>query len=182
MQYRNRFVFGAATAGVLAQPFVALYVFLTSGTDGEGLVNAAALLCMASFFAWLFARLGIQPSVSCEHGVISVHNPVLSYRAPIGEVRFVARNGTVALHMGGLGQVSPWALSGSVLDGARARAVRRRLRELITEAQVAAPSGGEAAPSPAAPVRWVRRGLIDLLLLPPLAFAVWNVVDVSTGN
>ncbi|MGW4434553.1 hypothetical protein ACWELO_01985 [Streptomyces sp. NPDC004596] len=182
MHYRNRVVLGAASAAVVAQPFVALYVLLTSRIHGEGLVNAAALLCMASFFAWLFARLGIQPSVSCEHGVISVHNPLLSYRAPIREARFVARNGTVALHMGDLGAVSPWALSRSVFDGARARTARRRLRELITEAQVAAPPGGEAATSTAAAVRWVRRGLTDLLLLPPLAFAVWNVVDISLGN
>ncbi|MFJ8795163.1 hypothetical protein [Streptomyces sp. NPDC102462] len=181
MHYRNRVVFGAAVIGVVAQPCVAAYVLLTAETDGDGLVNAAALLSMASFFAWLFARIGIQPLIRCEHGLLSIHNPLLSYRAPLSDVQFLARDGAVGLRIEGVGVLRPWVLSRSIFDGRRARSARRELRDLITEVHVAAPSGTSTDGGPPAR-RWVRRGATDLLLLPPLAFAIWNVIDMLMGN
>ncbi|MEU6547009.1 hypothetical protein [Streptomyces sp. NPDC046859] len=181
MQYKNRVVFGAACVGVVAQPFAVAYVLLTPKTDGESLVNAAALLSMASFFAWLFARVGMQPSIRCEHGLLSVHNPLLSYRARLSDVQFIARNGTVGLRIEGIGTLQPWALSKSLFDGRRARSARKELRELITEEHVTTPSKMTADGSPSAR-RWVRWGATDLLLVPPLAFAIWNVIDILMGD
>ncbi|MFD8914045.1 hypothetical protein [Streptomyces sp. NPDC059575] len=173
--------FGAASVGIVAQPFVVTYVLLTTKTDSDSLVNAAALLSMASLFAWFFARIGIQPSITCERGQLSVHNPMLSYRARLSDVHFIARDGAVGLRIDGIGTLHPWSLSRSLFDGKRARSARKELRECITEAHVRAPSETPADGSPPTR-RWVRWGAPDLLLVPPLAFAAWNVIDILMDN
>ncbi|MGW7300920.1 hypothetical protein [Streptomyces sp. NPDC054829] len=152
---------------MVAQPVAAVRVLLTMEAEGDGLVNAAALLSMASLFAWIFVRIGVQPSISTGEGLLSAHNPLYSYRARLSDVEFVARGGAVGLRVEGIGAVHPWVLSKSVFDGRRARSARKELRELI----------GGAVRAPLDPL-----GAIDLLLLPPLAFTVWNVVDVLAGN
>ncbi|MFJ5839063.1 hypothetical protein ACIQGO_20230 [Streptomyces shenzhenensis] len=187
MRYRNRTVFAAAVVGIVAQPCAVLYVLLTGTGSDDRLVDAAALLSLASLVAWLFARIGVQPSVSCGDGVVTVHNPLLSYRAPLTDVQFVARNGAVGLRMEGVGTLRPWVLSKSVFDGGRARSARGELRDAISRAHAArardATPGDPGTGDPDSGARrWVRWGATDLLLLPPLAFAVWNVVDVLTGG
>ncbi|WP_018547296.1 hypothetical protein [Streptomyces sp. LaPpAH-108] len=181
MRYRNRVAFGAAGVGIVAQPFVVAYALLTAKTDGNSLVDAAALLGLASLCAWFFARIGIQPSIECEHGQLSVRNPLLSYRAWLSDVQFVAGDGQIGLRIDGIGMVHPWVLSRSLFDSKHARSARKELRELITEAHVTTSSEILADGDPPAH-RWVRRGATDLLLVPPLAFSVWNVIDILMGN
>ncbi|MFD8914042.1 hypothetical protein [Streptomyces sp. NPDC059575] len=77
--------------------------------------------------------------------------------------------------------VHPWVLSRSLFDSKRARSARKELREIVTEARVTTPSEMPTAESPSAR-RWIRRGTIDFLLVPPLAFAAWNVIDILMGN
>ncbi|MFJ6569831.1 hypothetical protein ACIQNU_20645 [Streptomyces sp. NPDC091292] len=171
MQYRNRMVFAASLAGTVAFPLAAVGILVTGTGSADRLVDAAAIVSLTSFVVWVLARVGVQPLIRCEEGVLTVHNPFLTYRAPLSEVRFLARGGEVGLRIEGVGAVRPWALSKSVFDGKRARAARKELRELVAGAR-------EAAPGPGAAHRRLRYGLTDLLLLPPLAFAVWNVVDM----
>ncbi|MDL2076530.1 hypothetical protein QNN03_08785 [Streptomyces sp. GXMU-J15] len=153
MRYRNRVVFGAAWVGVVTQPVAVVYALLTMEAEGDGLVNAAALLSMASLFAWLFVRIGVQPSISTGEGFLSVHNPLYSYRARLSDVQFVARGGAFGLRVEGIGAEHPWVLSKSVFDGRRARSARKELRELIGGAVVAPTE----QPGPSAR-RWIRWG------------------------
>lgn len=184
MRYRNRMVFLASALGVAAQPVAVAYLVVVDGVGSGDPVDLAALLSMASLFAWFFVRAGIQPLIVIEGDTVVVHNPLLSYRAPLPQTRFLARGGKLALLLEGVGHVRPWVLSRSVFDGDRARSARRECRELIQGARVA--RTGEAAAWPesgrAGARQWMRVGAAEALLLLPLAFLVWNVIDMASGN
>ncbi|MER5215452.1 hypothetical protein ABT063_34160 [Streptomyces sp. NPDC002838] len=176
MRYRNRMVFLASIAGTAAQPAIVAYLVLIDDVASDELVDLVALLSMASLFAWCCIRAGIQPLIECEGGTIVVHNPFLSYRAPLSQVQFLARGGRFALLIDGIGNVQPWVLSRSVFDGAQARSARRAIREQIQAARDA------QAEEKVGARRWIRIGVPDVLLLLPFAFIVWNIIDVASGN
>ncbi|MET8978410.1 hypothetical protein ABZX85_22610 [Streptomyces sp. NPDC004539] len=170
MTYRNRVVFWASLTGIAVQP--ALLVFLLSSGErpSDGLVDLFALVSLTSWFAWFLVRVGVQPKVVCEDGHVVVHNPVLSFRAPLSAVEFLAVGGQVGLRIEGVGVVRLWVMSKSLFDGRRARGARRELREHIARAA----SGGSVGVGR----RWVRVGPVDVLLLLTSGFVIWNVADI----
>ncbi|MFJ4922056.1 hypothetical protein [Streptomyces sp. NPDC088725] len=176
MHYRNRMVFLASIVGIATQPAIVAYLVLIDNMASGELLDLVALLSMASLFAWCFVRVGVQPLVMCEGGIIVVHNPFLSYRAPLSQVQFLAGGGKYSLLIDGIGNVQPWSLSRSVFDGAQARSARRAIREQIQTARAVQSEENRGAR------RWIRIGAPDLLLLLPFAFIVWNVIDMASGN
>lgn len=183
MRYRNRMVFLASALGVAAQSVAVAYLVLVDGVGSDDLVDLAALLSMASLFAWFFVRVGIQPLIVVEGDTVVVHNPLLSYRAPLSQTQFLARGGKFALRLEGVGHVRPWVLCRSVLDGDRARSARRECRELIREARLGRTDESAAWPESgrAGARQWMRVGAAEALLLLPLAFLIWNVIDMASG-
>ncbi|MFJ4828144.1 hypothetical protein ACIP5L_33245 [Streptomyces bacillaris] len=183
-------VFLASVLGAAAQPVAVAYLVLVDGVGSDDLVVLAALLSMASLFAWFFVRVGIQPLIVVEGDTVVVHNPLLSYQAPLPQTKFLATGGKFALRLEGVGHVRPWVLSRSVFDGDRARSARRECRELIQEARLGRTDESATSPeSPESPesVRadaewWMRVGAAEALLLLPLAFLIWNVIDMASGN
>ncbi|MCP9956880.1 hypothetical protein [Streptomyces sudanensis] len=178
MRYRNRLVLLASVAGIAAQPAIVAYLVLVDNVGSDEVLDLVALLSMASLFAWFCVRVGIQPLIVCEGSTIVVRNPLLSYQAQLSEVQFLAKGGRFALLFDGVGHVQPWVLSRSVFDGDKARSARRALRERIQEARISRVEGKEMKGAR----RWVRVGAPDVLLLLPLVFLVWNVIDVASGN
>ncbi|ATY97114.1 hypothetical protein CVT27_17920 [Streptomyces cavourensis] len=59
-------VFLASALGVAAQSVAVAYLVLVDGVGSDDLVDLAALLSMASLFAWFFVRVGIQPLIVVE--------------------------------------------------------------------------------------------------------------------
>jgi len=119
MRYRNRFVFSMAAAAIIAQPATVVYLAFFDTVFSDAVLDMVALIAIASLVTWLFVRVGIQPLIVCEGGVVTVHNPFLSYRAPLSHVRLYARDGGFGIRIEGVGVVYPWVLSRSVFDGAR---------------------------------------------------------------
>lgn len=56
-------------------------------------MGAAALIPLASLRTWLFAGIGVQPSIRCEKGVICVDN--LCFRIVQHSPRFSSSPGMV---------------------------------------------------------------------------------------
>ncbi|MDB1088742.1 hypothetical protein PJ985_14325 [Streptomyces sp. ACA25] len=161
--------------GAVAQPFIWGYILLSDEFPG-GLSDTVTVVSVACLVTGVFLRLaGLR--VICKQGLLYVHNPIFSYRAPLHQVTFVPRDGGIALDMPGIGAIVPWAMAKSLFDGRRARAARRHLRERLAEhkrqaAESHTPVATEGTTAEQTSRRWVRLSLADALLLPfPIALA-----------
>ncbi|MEV7238187.1 hypothetical protein AB0N06_30865 [Streptomyces sp. NPDC051020] len=166
MRYRNRAVYFASLAMVLAMLAVAVYFLFFDSVAPRNFWDVCLALAVPGVVTWTLIRVGLTPYVEWGKGCITVCNPFFTYRASLDSVRLLGREGRGgAFKIEGIGVVLPWAMTRSIFDGKRANAARRDLRHAV----LASKNGDPALTSS----RKARFGWFDLLIVPFAAALVW---------